>query len=176
MPKLTNISKEKILDITEKILKTEGYHKVSIRGLATECNVAIGTIYLYFPSKDNLIAHVIMRDWQKCLSDLDNYSLNASDFLSGISYFYEKIIAFFRSYEFVFNQYSETNGSFKELRSRHELLRKQISQCLMKLAYNTNQPHIIDSIDMVSECLLVVVNQKDMDEINLVKFLKLLVK
>ena len=50
------ISKEKILEGAYTTARTYGLSAISIRGIAQECGVSIGTIYNYFPSRDELVA------------------------------------------------------------------------------------------------------------------------
>ena len=63
MPKIIDEARERILAEARKTLLTAGYKGLSLRGLARDCSVAVGTIYNYFPNKDTLIALVMMQDW-----------------------------------------------------------------------------------------------------------------
>lgn len=48
-----------------RIVETESLSAVSIRRLAQECGVASGTVYHYYPSKDELLADVLAEFWQR---------------------------------------------------------------------------------------------------------------
>lgn len=47
---------EQIFDATDRLMAKEGLHHLSMHQLAKEAGIAAGTIYLYFKSKDELLA------------------------------------------------------------------------------------------------------------------------
>ena len=49
-------SREEILDSSAAVAKGHGLDAISIRGVATARGVSTGTIYNYFPSRDELVA------------------------------------------------------------------------------------------------------------------------
>lgn len=57
-------SREAILKSAKEIAYRDGIYKLNIRGLATECRVSVGTIYNYFPTKDELISAVSEEFWK----------------------------------------------------------------------------------------------------------------
>ena len=63
MPKQISDVREKLLNACSELLYTKGYRGVSIRAVADCCGIAVGTVYNYFPSKDQLIAGVLLQNW-----------------------------------------------------------------------------------------------------------------
>ena len=57
------ISKESILKVAKEIVSTEGLNALNIRKVARESGIAIGSVYYYFPSKDDLLIDVIEGVW-----------------------------------------------------------------------------------------------------------------
>lgn len=55
MPKRLT-SKDKVLDGAADLARRYGLPSISIRGVADVCGVSTGTIYTYFPSRDELVA------------------------------------------------------------------------------------------------------------------------
>lgn len=56
MPRVKSPNKrEIIIDAAEKVFASKGYHNARISDVAKEANVAEGTIYLYFESKEDLL-------------------------------------------------------------------------------------------------------------------------
>jgi AcrR family transcriptional regulator len=53
--------REDILDATDLLLARYGYKKMTIEDVAREANIGKGTIYLYFPSKEELVLSHIDR-------------------------------------------------------------------------------------------------------------------
>lgn len=58
-------SKEVLVSCARTIAYQEGIGKLSIRRLASESGIAIGTVYNYFPSKADLIAEVLEDFWRQ---------------------------------------------------------------------------------------------------------------
>ena len=56
---------EQIFDATDRLMAKEGLHHLSMHKLAKEAGIAAGTIYLYFKSKDELLAQFTRRVFNK---------------------------------------------------------------------------------------------------------------
>ena len=56
---------EQIFDATDRLMAKEGLHYLSMHKLAKEAGIAAGTIYLYFKSKDELLAQFARRVFNK---------------------------------------------------------------------------------------------------------------
>ena len=56
---------EQIFDATDRLMAKEGLHHLSMHKLAKETGIAAGTIYLYFKSKDELLAQFARRVFNK---------------------------------------------------------------------------------------------------------------
>lgn len=65
MAKKAATSKETLVQSAREIAYREGIGKLSIRRLAAENGVAIGTVYNYFPSKADLVAEVLADFWKQ---------------------------------------------------------------------------------------------------------------
>lgn len=175
MPKIIDVSKEKILDVTDGILRSDGYKAVSIRKIAGLCKMATGTLYRYFESKDVLIASTVARTWRSTLDEMTLTAATAADFCDGMASFYIKVDAFLKIYGSVFSEYSKSVGSHDALASKHILLREQLSERVYALAEKTGQTQLLPHSDMLTECLLATLNQKDMNENTLTEFVRLIV-
>ena len=70
-----SISKEKILDVASAIIKDNGVEACSIRNLANDAGIGIGTIYNYFTSHDLLLNEVFERSWGKTSELLKSINL-----------------------------------------------------------------------------------------------------
>jgi TetR/AcrR family transcriptional regulator, fatty acid metabolism regulator protein len=65
-----------ILQVAEEVLLERGYHETSMDEIASRVGIAKGTVYLHFPSKDDLIVAIFTRDMQDFLSHIDE-AINA---------------------------------------------------------------------------------------------------
>ena len=70
MPKIIDNVRERAIAEARRLMLEESYENLTIRRVAAGLNVAVGTLYNYFPSKDFLIAGVMLEDWQTIMSRL----------------------------------------------------------------------------------------------------------
>lgn len=82
--------REVILDKASDILYNEGYSKLSIRRVAKECDIAVGTIYNYFPTKKDLVVEMMTNFWKE-------YFFDIGTILESQDEFYEKLRSIFNS-------------------------------------------------------------------------------
>ncbi len=61
-----------ILKAAEDILMEKGHHETSIDEIAARVGIAKGTVYLHFPSKEDLIVAIFERDMQQLLQSIDS--------------------------------------------------------------------------------------------------------
>jgi AcrR family transcriptional regulator len=57
-------SKEEILTACREIVSQEGLPALNMRAVAKKCDVALGSLYNYFPSKDELVLAAIESVWR----------------------------------------------------------------------------------------------------------------
>lgn len=69
MPKGFDNLKETIIQESRKLLSNKGYKDLNIREIAKNCDIASGTFYNYFSSKDDLILEIVREDWRQ-ITDL----------------------------------------------------------------------------------------------------------
>lgn len=67
MSRAATISKQQILDAAFEIATGEGLAALNIRSAAERCNVSVGSIYNYYPTKGQLIADVVARFWRQAV-------------------------------------------------------------------------------------------------------------
>ena len=61
MPKIIENLKERLLTEAKVQIDRDGYESVTIRSIAKGCGVGVGTVYNYFPSKEALIANLLLQ-------------------------------------------------------------------------------------------------------------------
>ncbi|MEM9820094.1 MAG: TetR/AcrR family transcriptional regulator [Bacteroidota bacterium] len=89
-----------ILDSAEEILKQEGLSGISINKVAKKAKIAKGTVYLYFKSKEEIIAAITVKARKLLLQYFHQYCDRQSDPI-------EKIKAiFYADYHFFKEQYT----------------------------------------------------------------------
>lgn len=60
-----------ILQVAEEVLVERGYYETSIDEIASRVGIAKGTVYLHFPSKEDLIVAIFLRDMRQLLEKVD---------------------------------------------------------------------------------------------------------
>ncbi len=60
-----------ILKAAEEVLLEKGYHETSIDEIAAHVGIAKGTVYLHFPSKENLVIAIFEREMQQLMQYID---------------------------------------------------------------------------------------------------------
>ena len=60
-----------ILQAAEEVMIEKGYHETSMEEIAARVGIAKGTVYLHFPSKEDLVVAIFERDMQKFLQALE---------------------------------------------------------------------------------------------------------
>ena len=79
MPKIIENLESRLMEEARKQIEESGYDAVTIRSVAKGCGVGIGTVYNYFPSKDDLLAAFMLADWKVCLAAINETGENAAD-------------------------------------------------------------------------------------------------
>lgn len=76
-------STDEILKVCMDLVAKNDISRLSMRGVASECNIALGSLYNYFPSKADLVCSTVESIWQeifiKC--NEDNFD-NLMDYIS----------------------------------------------------------------------------------------------
>ena len=67
--------RKRILDATLAIASKGGYEAVQMRAVAERADVAVGTLYRYFPSKVHLLVSALGREFERIDAKLDRNSL-----------------------------------------------------------------------------------------------------
>src|SRR3978361_675241 len=68
--------RKRILDATLAIASKGGYEAVQMRAVADRADVAVGTLYRYFPSKVHLLVSALGREFERIDAKTDRASLS----------------------------------------------------------------------------------------------------
>ena len=133
MPKIILNLRENILKESKKILKTEGYEKLTVRRVAKLCGVAVGTVYNYFPSKEMLTAGVMLEDWNRSLEDMRRVALEARSPMKGLKAICDLVRNFVGEYTETWEQYRLRGVNNAQSPYRHHILVAQIAEAVSVL-------------------------------------------
>lgn len=91
MAKIIDNPKETIISATKDIIETDGIHKLNMRAIAKKCNIALGTIYNYFPTKVDIIIEIIENFWIQCFRQIDLNNIKDKNFFLTLEIIYKLI-------------------------------------------------------------------------------------
>lgn len=161
MPKIIDGLKATILACAKRMLLDKGYHNFTIRAVAHDCSIAVGTIYNYFPNKLMLIASIMADDWKADLGNIHADIAAACDLEAGLYAIYDGIQRFCRTYEPVWDQFVPSTCEFGGVKNRHLLLRSQISEQITYLLEKFAFSDECAFTDLFAECVLSCALQKN---------------
>ncbi len=172
MPKIIENVREQLLAIAKKQIEERGYANTTIRSVAGECGLAVGTVYNYFKSKDMLIASFMVEDWNGHLSELRDSDL--SDAGKALRTIYDALNNFSERHKALFSDPDAAKVFSAVFSERHKTLRSQISELILPLCPDIDADF---TAEFVSESLLTwTVAGKDFESIFniLIKILKII--
>ena len=175
MPKIIQELREKILAASRTRLLSEGYSALSLRGVAQDCSIAVGTIYNYFKDKNTLIASVMLEDWLDALSTMDRACAQAQTAAEGYVGMYTAIRDFSHIYREVWAQFAQAGGSSGEIDSRHLMLRNQLAERIVPLLARTGHGEIGSIAPILAETVLAAAVQPDIGLEQITAFIQHLV-
>ncbi|KNF08349.1 TetR-family transcriptional regulator [Gottschalkia purinilytica] len=91
--------KETILNSAREIAFEKGLSNVNIRDVAKKSDIALGTVYNYFPTKGDLLASVIESFWIDARSYIYLHSDTNHDFYENIQNMYKNLSSYFYEFE-----------------------------------------------------------------------------
>lgn len=149
-------SKDSIIEVAEKIFKQDGIEGLKVRNISKRTGIALGTIYNYFSSQEELIEEVFVLSWTKTIHRLEkitNSSLPTKEKLhdffnqlntdildrKGIGDFVLSKILFVKSFE------NSKYEFFRDIASLLEEILKeaQINRNINKKALNTSSQLVL---------------------------------
>ena len=134
-----------IQEVGKKILLEDGYKKMTLRLVANKCNIATGTVYNYFKSKDQLVATIMFKDWKSMIDVTVPKLLNIDSSIDGLKLVFKMIKDYTAIYQKAWLDYG---GSLIGQDERHNILIKQLNDLIRPLFKDEN------SINFISEVLL----------------------
>lgn len=91
----TKDKKEKILLAAAKVISKKGYHNTQMDDIAKEANVAKGTLYLYFESKEDLLTKFIDNIFKETFSSLNRINTIQTNSIDKIQMYVKNQLEFF---------------------------------------------------------------------------------
>ena len=130
MPKIIDNLEENLLSAARRLIAEHGYAAVTMRAIAKECGVAVGTFYNYYSSKDAMLAACLLHDWQAALAAAGEKTAAAQSAEEAVETVFSAVRAFEEQNRSIFSDESARSSAAGALQKRHGLLRRQIAALL----------------------------------------------
>lgn len=113
--------KENILCSAKEIALEQGITKINIRAVAKKSGIAIGSVYNYYPKKDDLLVAVVEDFWSEALEKVDFKNIGDKNFYEKIQEIYDNLYEYFHNFkENWLEQLSLLNEQEKKLGRKKE--------------------------------------------------------
>jgi AcrR family transcriptional regulator len=90
--------KQLILSKAKEILYNQGYHKLNMRGLSKACDIALGTIYNYYPTKKELVVEMMTDYWQNYLDSVEKIINSNADIYIKLNNIFNELEVFIQNF------------------------------------------------------------------------------
>lgn len=101
----TVTSKEDILSVSKEIVADKGLQAINMRNVAKQCGVAVGSVYNYFPSKNDLMIETIDAIWKEIIQSISDCN-PSSGFLENIENLFNAVKSGGEKYPLFFSIHS----------------------------------------------------------------------
>jgi len=132
MPKIIENLESRLIYTARKQIGEFGYSAVTVRSVAKECGVGVGTVYNYFPSKDALLAGYMLEDWKICISAVQAAGESSEIPIPVLHCIYDQLLQFVKKHQSVFEDEAAASAFAGSFSKYHSLLRMQLAEPLRK--------------------------------------------
>lgn len=101
----TVTSREDILSVSKEMVADEGIQAINMRNVARQCGVAVGSVYNYFPSKNDLMIATIDAIWREIIQRISECHAS-SGFLENVENLFYSVKSGGEKYPFFFSVHS----------------------------------------------------------------------
>ena len=137
MPKILECTRETMLEIAKKSFLEHGYEAFTIRDVAKECGVSVGTIYSHFPSKEALMTQAVVEEWRGMLSEIKARLPGIGAASDAMKYLYESIFSFNQKFHGYCTRTRQSEKEKQESEARLQIQLQQVTQLVEIIAPQT---------------------------------------
>ncbi len=132
MPKIIKNLESRLIEEANKQIEEAGYAAMTIRSVAKACGVGVGTVYNYFPSKDDLLAAYMLSDWNSCVTAINTVSAYSDSPKPVVRCTYDQLLAYSDRHRAIFQDDAAASAFAGSFSRYHSLLRRQLAAPLRK--------------------------------------------
>lgn len=143
MSRIIENLKEKLLDEACKQIDTNGYSAMTIQSISKACGVAVGTVYNYYASKDEILEAYFFKKWNKCVETIYIVSKYSRSYDAVVHCIYDQIKQFEREHAFLLQDETASRVIESVMYRFQGLMSRQLAQPLRKYCANEIEAEII---------------------------------
>lgn len=160
MPKIIENLQTRLIEEAKRQIRQSGYGAMTIRSVASACGVGVGTVYNYFPSKDELVASFMLADWKICMEQISLAGESHSEPEPVLRCIHEQLLAYSQRYQMIFRDEAAAVNFAGGFSRYHALLRGQLAEPIRKFTLDDF------SAQFIAEALLTwTMAEKEFNEI-----------
>ena len=133
MPKIIECSRDEMLEFARKRLLACGYDAFTIRDVAKDCGVSVGTIYSYFSNKETLLTSAIVEEWRSMIRRIKENLPRCEMAEEGMRFLYESVYDFNRKYHGFCTRAGQSEKEQADGDQRRRLQLEQVAQAVQLL-------------------------------------------
>jgi len=167
MRKLEN-QKQIILEVTKDLILNNKYNELSIRKIAKECNISIGTIYNYYNDKNEIFIDIFKDFWTTFFNGLKNIKVS-SDFIKTLDQFNNNLESISKRFRYeLLSGFLEKDllNKGKKLHNEHQLYFVKLIDDLLKNFYIIDDKKRNDLASFITKNLIFVIKDETYSYIN----------
>ena len=138
MPKRIPELRQAILASARRHVLEDAQHDVTMRQIAQDCQVALGTVYNYYASKEELLADAMMGDWLECCRRMREGADAQAEPILALQAIVEALRGFTERYRPLWRHYEGASGSLAQLHTRRDRIIQALADCLVELLARTD--------------------------------------
>ena len=132
MPKIIEDLERKLLAEARRQIEELGYGAMTVRSVAKACGGGVGTVYNYFPSKDDLVASYMLADWKSCIAAIEAVSTYSDSHKNVVRCIHDQLLHYAQRHTALFRDEAAAAAFAGAFSPRHTLLRSQLAAPLRR--------------------------------------------
>ena len=165
MPKIIENAKEIIFQACKEEL-VNNPSSFSMRKVAKKTHMAVGTLYRYYPDKMNLIAEVLLEDWNEVYKETEEEMKAIKDFQEILFLVQDLLCQFKKKYEPLFSLNKKDEG-IRDFFRLHLILVQQLKKLFQLGLENLSMPKNEQRDEMIVEMILLQIRNPNISVENL---------